>query len=57
VIMAILLLPHEASKDEPAEQHDISRGFSNRSDGDPRAGCSPTVFVSVPGGQARGMLL
>jgi hypothetical protein len=31
--MAILLLPHEASKDEPAEQHDISRGFSNRSDG------------------------
>jgi type III restriction enzyme len=33
MIMAILLLPHEAPKDEPAQQQDVANGFSNRSDG------------------------
>ena len=32
VIMAILLLPHEVPKDEPAQQHDVANSFSNRSD-------------------------
>jgi hypothetical protein len=34
VIMAILLLLHEAPKDEPAQQ-DVANGFSNRSIGAP----------------------
>jgi hypothetical protein len=30
VIVAILLLPHEPPKDEPAQQHDAANSFSNR---------------------------
>jgi DNA invertase Pin-like site-specific DNA recombinase len=36
--MAILLLLHEAPKNEPAQQHDVANGFSNRSDGRPVSG-------------------
>jgi len=36
VIMAILSLLHEAPKDDPAQQHDVANGFSNRPDGRPR---------------------
>jgi hypothetical protein len=44
VIMAILLLLHEAPKDEPAQQHDVANGFSNRSDGRPVSGVQPNSF-------------
>jgi hypothetical protein len=36
VIMAILLLLRDAPEDEPAQQHDVANGFSNRSDRRPR---------------------
>lgn len=44
VIMAILLLLHEAPKDEPAQQHDAVNGFSNRSDRRPVSGVHPNSF-------------
>jgi hypothetical protein len=44
VIMAILLLPHDAPEDEPAQQHDAANGFSNRSDGRPVSGVQPNRF-------------
>jgi hypothetical protein len=44
MIMAILLLPHESSKDEPAQQHDVANGFSNHSDGRPVSGVQPNSF-------------
>jgi len=44
MIMAILLLPHEAPKDEPAQRHDAANGFSNRSDGRPVSGVQPNSF-------------
>ena len=44
MIMAILLLPHEAPKDEPAQQQDVANGFSNRPDGRPVSGVQPNSF-------------
>jgi len=52
--MAILLLLHEPPEDEPAQQHDVANGFSNRSDGRPVSGCSPIVFV-VGAGQPKSL--
>ena len=44
VIMAILLLLHEAPENEPAQQHDVANGFSSRSDGRPVSGVQPNSF-------------
>src|SRR5580692_9535979 len=41
VIMAILSLLYEAPRDEPAQQHDVANGVSNRSDGRPVSGVQP----------------
>jgi hypothetical protein len=45
VIMAILLLPHEAPEGEPVQQQDVANGFSNRSDGRPVSGVQPNSFL------------
>ena len=49
--MAILLLPHEPPEDEPAQQHDVANGFSNRSDGRPVSGVQPNSRRRGPGGR------
>ena len=45
--MAILLLLHEPPKDEPAQQHDVANGFSNRSDGRPVRGVPKLNLIVV----------